>query len=124
MVIHPTEPSGRLTRDVHFTPAPPADQQRGLLGWVRFSLAGLLIDAVAVRITRSNRLTLSFPVRHDSSGRQHPVVRPQDADARYRIEREVLQALEDDLRRLDQPGGPAGTDQNHVSQPRHRRSSR
>lgn len=114
--------SPRVT-NIRFELARPADRKRGLLGWVRFHASGLLIDGVTIRRTRAGRLALSFPVRHDAAGRQHPLIRPRDADARRRIEREVFEALEGVLSSLDQPGVPADTNQSPVSRTRSRRSS-
>ncbi len=77
-----------------FTAAPPQLRKTGLLGWVTFVIGhALQFDGVAVRRTRNGRLTLSFPVRHDSTGRQHSIVRPTDAAARREIESQVFAAL-------------------------------
>ena len=78
-----------------FTSAPARDQDRGLLGWVAIEFRELLIlDAVAVRRTRSGRLALSFPAPKDARGRRRALVRPLDDVARRAIEGAVLGALE------------------------------
>ncbi|MFH0947126.1 MAG: hypothetical protein V2A76_18215 [Planctomycetota bacterium] len=79
--------------NVHFTPAPPRDCRTGLLGYLKFDMAGLRISGVTLRQTRRGRLTLSFPIHHDRTGRQHTPVRPTDAHARSEIERAVLDAI-------------------------------
>ncbi len=76
------------------TAARDADRRKGLLGFVSFVLGGAIaVDGVALRRTRDGRLVLSFPVRHDSQGRQLPILRPTGNEARAAIEAAVLQAL-------------------------------
>jgi hypothetical protein len=80
--------------NMHFTPASPADRERGLLGYVSVVLGGLVvIDSICLRRTRDNRLTLSFPEREDGLGRRHPLVRPVDDDARRAIEAAIIAAI-------------------------------
>ena len=78
--------------DLRFIAAPEPDRARGLLFFASFILGPLRIDAT-VRRTRDGRLVLSFPVRHDGSGRQWPIVRPVDDAARHTLEAQVLAAL-------------------------------
>lgn len=79
---------------VTFSAAPESVRLTGLLGWVSLVVDGSLkIDGITVRRTRAGRLALSFPTRHDRTGRQHPLVRPVDARARRQIEGAVLDAL-------------------------------
>ena len=87
--------AGRITvTDLQFTGAPEATIRSGLLGWVRFTLNDLIvIEGVALRRTRGDRMTLSFPVRHDARGDQHDVVRPLNSAAREALENEVFRAL-------------------------------
>jgi len=80
--------------DVCFVEAAVEQHRSGLLGWVRFTLGGLVVvDGVALRRTQCGRLTLSYPVRHDARGRQHSIVRPVDDAARVAIEAQVFAAL-------------------------------
>jgi len=77
-----------------FTSAPPEEQDRGLLGWLTLEIAELLVvDAVALRRTRSGDLTLAFPAPRDACGRPQATVRPRDDRARLLIEAAVLRAL-------------------------------
>ena len=77
-----------------FATAPARDRERGLLGWLSFGVDGLLVlDGVALRRTRTGRLTLSFPAPTDRRGRRRALVRPLDDRARRAIERAVLEAL-------------------------------
>jgi hypothetical protein len=79
---------------VRFDAAPADDVRRGLLGWVSFVLADVLvIDSVAVRRTHVGRLTLSYPRRADRLGNAHYDVRPRDNAARLAIEAQVFAAL-------------------------------
>jgi len=79
---------------VRFTAADADDRRTGLLGWATCVLGDLVLDGIAVRVTRDRRLTLSFPARRDRSGQQHAFMRPVDDQARRRIEREVLAAID------------------------------
>lgn len=85
---------GSHINELTATVAGPQDRKSGLLAWLRFRLDDLVvIDGVSLRRTRDGRLVLSFPIRHDSQGRQHPIVRPVDDVARRALESEVLEAL-------------------------------
>lgn len=78
---------------VHFTAATDADIARGLLGYVRLVVNGLVIDSLALRRTLGGQLTLTYPARTDARGRRHFVARPVDNDARRAIEAGVFAAL-------------------------------
>ncbi len=80
-----------IIRDVRFGASSPADRAKGLLGWVRCLVGeALVVDGIAVRRTRSGRLTLSYP-----RGRgKCPPVRPLDDEARRAIERQILEAID------------------------------
>ena len=81
-------------RVTSFTSAPADEVRDGLLGWVGLLVNGRLqLDGVALRRTRAGRLRLSFPIRRDRAGREHPVVHPVHAAARSEIERAVFAAL-------------------------------
>jgi DNA-binding cell septation regulator SpoVG len=80
--------------DVQFTAAPPADVERGLVGFTRLTLNGVLrLDGIAVRRTLEGHMTLSFPARRDRTGREHKLVRPVNAEIGREIEYQVLEAL-------------------------------
>jgi DNA-binding cell septation regulator SpoVG len=89
-----TSASPPLVTQVAFTKATDADQRRDILGYVRFVVAGqLALDGIAVRRARGGRVFLAFPVRHDRTGRQHPLMRPIGDAARRDLEAQVLAAL-------------------------------
>lgn len=80
--------------DVRFIAASASDRAEGLLGYVSFTLNGLLrLDGLTLRRTLTKRLALSFPARRDRAGRQHPYYRPVDDAAREALEAAVLGAL-------------------------------
>lgn len=66
----------------------------GLLGWVACTVNGSLrLDGITLRRTLEGRITLSFPVRRDRSGREQPYIRPLDRTARREIEHQIFRAL-------------------------------
>lgn len=116
-----TRPGPQIS-DLRFTPAPRDDQARGLLGWVSLVLdGGLCIDGIALRRTRDGRRALSFPVRHDRSGRQHSLIRPVNAAARRAIEAAVFEALDLDrpqeLQHDHTPSDPEDPDERRTASP-------
>jgi len=78
-----TRPRVTAVRFVRVRPA------NGLLGFVSCTVAGLRLDGLTLRQTRGGRLAISYPVRHDRSGRKHPIVRPRGPA----LERAILAAL-------------------------------
>ena len=88
-----------MDMDIHisrvtFKAADPEDRAVGLVGWVTCKLNdALVVDGIAVRRTRDGRPTISFPARHDDTGRKHYVLKPVDEVTRRAIERQVLEAL-------------------------------
>ena len=78
---------------VHFTPAPDASKDPGLIGYLRLGVGDLMIDGVTLRRRRDGRPVLSYPKRRDGGGRQHAIVRPRDDQARRAIEAAVLEVL-------------------------------
>jgi hypothetical protein len=86
-------PDSRAITGIRFTPASEFDRERGLLGFIRCELAGLVLDSITLRRTLDNRLTLGFPEREDGLGRRHPIIRPIDDQARRAIEDAILGAL-------------------------------
>jgi hypothetical protein len=79
--------------EVRFTAAEPGGAATGLVGYVAFRLGPVAIDGVTLRLTRDGRHVLSFPVRHDHAGAQHPIVRPTGRETRRLIEAEIFRAL-------------------------------
>ena len=80
--------------DVRLIPASTDEPQRGLLGFVAFSLNDRVrLDGATLRRTSSGKLRISFPKRRDQHGREHPLLRPLDDAARRELERQVLTAL-------------------------------
>ena len=83
-----------LVSDVRFTAARREHVETGLLGWVTCVVnGGLQLDGLALRRTAAGRLAISFPARRDSSGREHPFVRPVSDTTRRSIEHQVFSAL-------------------------------
>lgn len=83
---------------VGFVAASRSDTRTGLLGYVSCVVGDLLLlDGITLRRTADGRLTLSYPARRDSAGRQHPYVRPLDDDARRELERQIFAKLGADL---------------------------
>ena len=78
---------------VRFKPASRRLQKRGMMGWLRLRVDGLLIDGVSLRESPGGALGLAFPERRDTARRRHPVVRPADDATRRSIEGQVLAAL-------------------------------
>lgn len=91
----PAPESSRIDiRDVHFTAAPPADVETGLLGWARLTLNGVLkLDAIAVRRTLTGHVTISFPARRARAGKEHKLMRPVNAEVGRELEHQILTAL-------------------------------
>ncbi len=79
---------------VTFKPGSKEAAASGLLGWVCFTVSGVLrLDGVALRRTLDERLALSFPARRACAGRQHKLVCPLNDGSRREIERQVFEAL-------------------------------
>ena len=76
-----------------FKTAPRRLQQRGMMGWLRLRVDGLLIDGVSLRESPGGALALSFPERRDAAHRRHAIVRPLDDETRTAIESQVFAAL-------------------------------
>jgi hypothetical protein len=63
--------------EVRYTPAPTADAQQGLIGFVTLVVdEALRLDGLALRRTLAGDLRLSWPTRIDRAGSKHAVVRP------------------------------------------------
>ena len=72
-----------------------ADKRTGLMSWLRFRLDDrLLIDGVTLRRSADGRMIISWPGRRDKRGRQHPIVRPFDDDARVALEAAIFDAMD------------------------------
>jgi len=85
--------SGYTPRDIRYMPAPGTVRATGMLGWVTFDLGPVQIDSVSVRRRKDGTHHLSFPIRTDSNGVEHSIVRPLNASARAEIETTVLGEL-------------------------------
>ena len=84
----------QLITAVGFTRADAVHVRQGLLGYITCVFAGtLLLDGITLRLTAAGRPTLSFPVRRDGRGKQHPYFRPLNTDARKTIEAAIFRAL-------------------------------
>ena len=84
-------------RVMNFTAAGVKEQRTGLLGWVSFSInEALTLEGVGLRRTCEGRFALSFPLRSDSAGNKHDLIRPSNSDARREIETQVFDALHPD----------------------------
>ena len=85
-------------RDVSFQAARPELVETGLLGWIEFSVAGVLrIEGVTLRRTADGRYALCFPQRRMVRTHRAYYVRPLDERARRDIERQVFIALNLDM---------------------------
>jgi hypothetical protein len=82
----------QVLTDFRFVAASVELRARGLIYFGEATYGALRIS-FTVRRTRAGHLALSFPVRHDSHGGQHAVVRPLDDAARRAIEAQVFVAL-------------------------------
>src|SRR5687767_1399183 len=59
--------------DIVFRAASSDLAARGLLGFVRFTIADMLcIDDVTVRRSRAGKLSITYPSHDDRRGRRHP----------------------------------------------------
>ena len=82
-----------MIRDIRFTPASGDDLMRGLVAYVRVRYGTLLIDGITLRMTRAGEPTLGWPARRDRQGRDHPLVRPFNDEARRELEQAVFAEL-------------------------------
>ncbi len=80
-------------RDLRLTRAPRHLARAGLLCWARGRLGRLLVDGLAVRVTRRGRLVVTWPTRRDSRGHEHRLVWPLDRAVREAVRAQVLAAL-------------------------------
>jgi len=79
---------------VRLVPAGGVSRSEGVVGWVSFATPdGLLVDGIALRVSRVGRPVFSWPARRDRAGRDHHVVRPLDDAARQEIEQQLLAQL-------------------------------
>ncbi len=88
-------------RDLRLTRAPRHLVHAGLLCWARGRLGRVLVDGLAVRMSRAGRLHVTWPTRRDSSGRQHRLVWPIDRSVREAVRAQVLAEVR---RRLGEDG--------------------
>ena len=80
--------------DVHLAIPPEDSADRGLIGFVSFTLnGGLHIESLTMRQTSDGRLTLSYPSRKDQQDQRHFIVRPLNDEVRRDIERQIMDAI-------------------------------
>lgn len=92
--------------DLSVTPARPHDRRQGLLAFIAFSIAGLRIDGVTLRRTRTGDISLSFPTRKNGDGQARQLVRPLTSKIRDALMQRVLKELR--MRESDaQTDGPS-----------------
>jgi DNA-binding cell septation regulator SpoVG len=78
---------------------PRAAQRSGLLAYVSCVVAGeLRLDGLTVRVTRDGRRIVSFPSKKDRRGVERAFVAPLGEVARRSIQRQILDALDQDER--------------------------
>jgi hypothetical protein len=65
----------------------------GLLAYVTFEHAGLVVDGVTLRKMADGRIGFSYPAKIDRAGRKYAYVRPADDDTRQEFERQLLAQL-------------------------------
>ena len=83
----------RIT-DLVVSAAPTADQHNGLMAWLQFRIDDrLVLDGVALRRSRGDRLNLSWPGRRDRRGQLRHSVRPVDDESRRALEAAVFEQL-------------------------------
>ena len=82
-----------MISNLKFTLASADERARGLLGWLSLTTGIWRLDGLTLRRTRRGRLAVSFPVRVDGMGRQHPIVQPLDDRARRKVEAEIIAQL-------------------------------
>ncbi len=86
--------TGPFVTSLAFANASTSEVSSGLLGYVSCVVGDvLLLDGITLRRTRQGRLTLSFPARRDSTGKQHPYIRPLNEAARRNIEDQIFAKL-------------------------------
>ncbi len=80
--------------DVHFAAASGKEVSSGLVGYISAVLNdSLWLDGLTLRQTADGRLTLSYPARKDSRGRQWSYLKPMNDTVRREVEAQVLKAL-------------------------------
>ena len=80
--------------NVRFVAASKPEVATGLLGYVSAVVnSTLALDGLTLRRTAEGRLSVSFPSRRDTQGRQWFYLRPLDDAARREIQHQILGAL-------------------------------
>ena len=80
--------------NVRFASAPEEQHEKGLLGWISFTINGAIhLSGVTLRRTLGGELTLSFPSRRDAYGREHFFTKPVTDEVRRSLERQIFRAL-------------------------------
>jgi hypothetical protein len=85
--------------------APSSHARVGLLGWATVHVNGLIVDGVAVRMTREGSLIVTLPARaRGELGLRHPIVRIADPDHRRQFDDAVIGAFREEWMRLRNGG--------------------
>lgn len=81
----------RVTR-IQFHPCRREDRASGLRGWASCVYSdALVLDSIAVRQSADRRLLISFPLRVDGNGVEHPFVKPLTPAVRAEIENAIVE---------------------------------
>lgn len=73
----------------------------GLLGWASVHVNGLIVDGVAIRMTREGSLIVTLPARaRGELGLRHPIVRIADPDQRRHFDDAVIGAFREEWMRI------------------------
>ncbi|MFT7464311.1 MAG: hypothetical protein ACI9EF_002664 [Pseudohongiellaceae bacterium] len=91
-----TGPDDRVAiSDVKLVEASDAEQQRGLIGAVSFTVERVLrLDGISLRRVSRGGYTLVFPARRDDHGLLRPYMSPMDGNSRRSLEGSIVAALE------------------------------
>jgi hypothetical protein len=82
-----------LVSDVHMVDASPAEIRRGLLGYIKCTVGGLVLDGLTLRRSEAGHLYVAFPRPRDAQGREHVNVRPLNAWSQRDIEAQIFLAV-------------------------------
>jgi hypothetical protein len=80
--------------NVAFTPASPAQVEKGCIGYLRFENGPFKFDGIQVRRSANLKLRLAFPTRVSANGTEYPLVRPTSQAARNEVETFLFRELQ------------------------------
>lgn len=81
--------------DVRLTPASATDEEAGLLGYIGFTINGVLaLDGVTLRRAADGGEYICYPARTARTGTRHALIRPLSEAARLHVQAQVLSALD------------------------------